>query len=118
MGVGLGFRFEWVRFGLDSVPSYSLDTGLSLAAKFGVIGLALFGIATSAVRSCFQRLRPRLPDHVRLSIVGFAAVSIVSLPLTNPVEDKGFGLAVAILIAWALASARIAGPDPYQAASK
>ena len=112
LGVGLGFRFEWVQFGGGSFPSYTIDTGLSIAAKFGLIGLGLFGIATSAVFAFYRRLRLRLPEHVRLTFVGFAAVSIAMLPLGNPFEDKGFGLAVAILVAWGLASARTARTNP------
>ncbi len=117
VGVGLGFRFEWARFGGESFPSYSIDTGLSIAAKFGLIGLGLLGIATSAVLSFFRRLRLRLPERVRLSVVGFAAVSIAMLPLGNPLEDKGFGLAVAILVAWALASARTVRTNPNMVAA-
>lgn len=104
VGVGLGFRFDWVHLGGESFPTYTIDTGLSLAAKFGLVGLGLFGIAASAALSFYRRLRIRLPEHVRLSFVGFAAVSIAMLPLGNPLEDKGFGLAVAMLVAWALAA--------------
>lgn len=112
VGVGLGYRFEWTRFGGESFPSYTIDTSLSLAAKFGLIGVGLFGIATLAMSSFYRRVRHRLPEHVRLSFVGFAAVSMAMLPLGNPLEDKGFGLAVCLLVAWALASASNAQADP------
>ena len=105
VGVGLGYRFEWAASGA-AIPSYTIDTGLSIAAKFGLIGTGLFGIAVSGVVSFFRRFRMRLPEHVRMSFVGFAAISIAILPLGNPFEDKGFGLAAVLLGAWALASAR------------
>lgn len=104
-GVGLGYRFEWARFTGESVPSYTIDTGLSTAAKFGFVGLSLLGVATTSVFYSYRKLRHQLSQHVRLSFVGFVAVSIAMLPLGNPFEDKGFGLAVGILIAWMIASA-------------
>ena len=112
VGVGLGSTFESVRFGGEPFAAVNLDTGLSIAAKFGLLGLGLIGIALAAVLTFFRRLRIRLPEQVRLSVVGFAAVSVAFLPLGNPLEDKGFGLAMAILFAWALASAETAGTDP------
>lgn len=118
VGVGLGFRFEWTRFGGESFPSYTIDTSLSLAAKFGLIGIGLFGIATFAAVSFYRRLRHRLPEHVRLSFVGFAAVSLAMLPLGNPLEDKGYGLAVCMLAAWALASASSVHTEPNMVVAK
>ena len=112
VGVGLGFRFDWIHFGGGSFPSFTIDTSLAVAAKFGLMGLGLFGIAAAATLSFFRGLRLRLPEHVRLSYVGFAAVLIATLPLGNPLEDKGFGLAAALLVAWALASARTARTNP------
>ena len=111
VGVGLGFRFESVRLGGEPFATFTIDTGLSIAAKFGLVGIGLLGIATVAIQTFFRRLRTRIPEHMRLSFVGFAAVSIAMLPLGNPFEDKGFGLALAILFAWALTSAR-AAPAP------
>lgn len=108
VGVGLGFKFEVLRFGGQTVPAFTLDTSLAVAAKFGVIGLGLLGAATLAMISFYRRLRDRLPEHVRLSSVGFTAVAVALLPLGNPIEDKGFGFALAMLLAWALASASTA----------
>ena len=112
VGVGLGFTFESVRFAGGPFATVNLDTGLSIAAKFGLLGLGLLGIATSAVLTFYRRLRTRLPEQVRLSVVGFAAVSLAFLPFGNPLEDKGFGLAMAVLFAWALATAKTGGLEP------
>jgi hypothetical protein len=106
VGVGLGWRYEWTAsYGL-SYSTFNIDTGLDLAAKFGVFGVALLAIAAAGATRFYRRLAVRLPEHVRLSTLGFAATVISVLPLMNPFQDKGLPLAVAILAAWALASAR------------
>jgi|GEM_PF-2250034 hypothetical protein len=111
-GVGLGFRFDWVQFSGEFSHAFTLDTSLAVAAKFGLIGLGLFGIAAAAGVSLYRRLRHSLPEHLRLTLLGFVSITIATLPLGNPLEDKGLGLAIAMLIAWALASIRTAGADP------
>lgn len=105
LGVGLGYKFEVVRFGGEAAPAFSLDTALAVAAKFGIVGLGLLGVAVLAAASLYRCLRLRLPEHVRLSYLGFSAISVAYLPLGNPLEDKGFALAVAMLVAWGLSSA-------------
>jgi hypothetical protein len=106
VGVGLGHRFQWAGITGQAVPTFTIDTGLSLVAKFGLVGVALLAAAAWAVRSFWRAKRPGLPDHLRLSAVGFAAISIAVLPLGNPIEDKGFGIAVAMILAWMLAASR------------
>lgn len=104
-GVGLGHAFAFVRFAGNVTSEFTVDTGLSLAAKFGLAGLGLLAVAASSSFVFFRRLRPRLSEHIRLSFIGFAAVALATLPLGNPLEDKGFGLAATLLVAWALSSA-------------
>ena len=106
VGLGLGHTFESLRFGGSTVTAFTIDSSLSIAVKFGLIGLWMIAIGASAVMFFFWRRRLRIPEHLRLSFVGFAAISTAVLITGNPIEDKGFGLAMAILFAWALATAR------------
>ena len=110
-GVGLGFRFEWTSPFGQFYSTFNLDTGLALPAKFGVIGFGLLVMAGGAAVSFYRRLRDRLPERLRLSFVGFAAILVAVFPLGNPFEDKGLPLAVAVLTAWALASVLPTEPD-------
>lgn len=105
-GVGLGYEYQWIRFGGTSVSGFTIDTGLDLIAKFGMVGLALLGIGTFVPVRLLWRIRAHLPENIRLSIVGFAAISIGTIPLGNPFSDKGFGLGAALVVAWILASQR------------
>jgi hypothetical protein len=107
-GIGLGSTFHWTGLGGEPYTSFNIDTGLSVAAKFGFVGLAMLGVAVTGVLAFYRRLRFRVPARVRLTFVGFAVVTVLWLPLGNPLEDKGFGLALAMLFAWILASARTA----------
>jgi O-antigen ligase len=111
-GIGLGSRFEWTSPLGQFYSTYNLDTGLALLAKFGVFGVGLLMMATGAVIGFYRRLRNRLPERLWLSFVGFAAIIIAVLPLTNPFEDKGFPLAAAILAAWALQVSRPTESEP------
>lgn len=110
VGVGLGYKFEWTnQFGQFN-STYSLDTGLAIAAKFGVSGVALLAIGLGFAVGFYRRLGHRLTEGARLSFVGLAAIVIAFLPFGNPFEDKGLPLAAAMLIAWALASTYDAAP--------
>jgi hypothetical protein len=105
-GVGLGHRFEWITAYGQFYSTYNMDTGLTIAAKFGLLGMLLLGVAVASAVSFYRRLPNQGTDWMRFSFVGFAAISVATLPLGNPLEDKGFALASAILLAWAFARVR------------
>lgn len=115
-GVGLGHEYQWIRFGGTAVSAFTIDTGLDLIAKFGMVGLALLGIGTVVAVRFYWRIRAQLPENIRLSIVGYSAISIGTIPLGNPLSDKGFGLGAALVVAWILASQRGRGEPMMRAA--
>lgn len=78
---------------------FTVDSAVSVLAKFGVLGTGCFIAALVVMVLCVRRSQAR---DVRAAVTGFAAVTIVSFPVSNPFEDKGFGFAVMLLMALAL----------------
>ena len=86
--------------------SFSVDTSVSFLAKFGLLGLAfLFGWLL-AFRMSWSRLGLSLDDPLRGAFVGWIAIVAVNLPLSNPLEDKGFAFSLLMLLALLVAPGR------------
>jgi O-antigen ligase len=112
VGVGPGHAIEWIDISGNRRSAYTADTPLVMAAKFGILGIAVFaGFAAAYVRTARDALRLDRRSTVSLALVGFATVAIVSLPLGFLVEDKGTSLALILLLALAFGEATAPGAD-------
>ena len=107
VGVGPGHPIVWTNVSGRQRTGFTADTPLVMPAKFGVVGMLVFlGAAVaygSTVRTAWQR-DPR--SVITLTLVGYAVLTIVGLPLGFPVEDKGASLALILLLALAFAERR------------
>jgi cell division protein FtsW (lipid II flippase) len=105
VGVGAGHEFTWraPRGQGKFKTSYILDSPAGFLAKFGLLGV--IGLAVAILGAArFVRQRRNDPDTVvgANALIAFGAVSLVGLSLGFPMEDKGFGLGLLILLALAL----------------
>ena len=93
-GVGPGHIFKWHAFDGSTVSTFNIDTSLSLAAKFGLIGVAAFsGLALAWVAGVRRMMRAGAGRVSSLALVGYLVATIALLPLAPPFEDKGFSFA-------------------------
>jgi hypothetical protein len=103
VGVGPGHRIEWVDVSGFPRDAFTADTPLVMPAKFGIAGVAVFAGVTSAYVVTLRRmlrLRPR--SAVTMALLGYGVTTFVGLPLGFPIEDKGAGLALILLLALTL----------------
>ena len=86
---------------------FTLDTPWMLPAKFGVIGTAALllylGCIVISVRSC-RNLSGPLPAYALAR--GWSAILVGATPFGPWVEDKGFGVALSLLLAAIVAATR------------
>jgi hypothetical protein len=102
LGVGPGHSIDWVDSSGQPRTGFTADTPLVLPAKFGVVGiLVLSGAAVAYGLTVRTALRRDRQSVVTLTLVGYGAWTVVSLPLGFPVEDKGASLALMLLLALA-----------------
>jgi hypothetical protein len=99
VGTGPGFVFEWsTRFGrLKS--GLTIDTPLSLLAKFGVFGALLAIAVFGAVRRVVRASGDGQYGAAGLALCGLLVLWIVSLPFGLPFEDKGCAFSLMLLFA-------------------
>lgn len=99
LGVGPGHSIDWVDSSGQPRTGFTADTPLVLPAKFGLLGvLVLSGAAVAygfTVRTALRRDRRSV---VALTLVGYGAWTVLSLPLGFPIEDKGASLALMLLL--------------------
>jgi O-antigen ligase len=102
LGVGPGHSIDWVDSSGQPRTGFTADTPLVLPAKFGLVGiLVLSGAAVAYGLTVRTALRRDRQSVVTLTLVGYGAWTVVSLPLGFPVEDKGASLALMLLLALA-----------------
>lgn len=106
IGVGPGHEIVWTDVSGSPRDEFTADTPLVLPAKFGLIGTALVALLFAAYVSVVAHLVRRGGWAAEpLALVGFAAYAAVSLPLGMPIEEKGFSLALMVLLGLALSAA-------------
>jgi hypothetical protein len=98
LGGGAGYAYEE---GL-----YTLDTPWMVPAKLGVVGTGILLLNLAAIVSCIRNLR-RLTGYatVHTWLRGWALVLVGATPFGPWVEDKGFGLSLALGLAAAFSAA-------------
>jgi len=117
VGTGPGYAFQWGAADREVQTNFNIDTAVSFPAKFGLAGIAIF-IALAVGFSVFLRNLGRRagPTVPRAALLGFAAVTLLSLPLGSPFEDKGFSFGLVLLVALGLAELRVNHRRPPSAA--
>jgi O-antigen ligase len=107
LGVGPGQEFEWRDTSGSLHVTLSPDTPLSFLAKFGLLGLGALVSVVVGYASFFASLgRTARASLAHLALSGFAAIVLIFTVLVSPFEDKGFSLALVILVALALREMR------------
>jgi hypothetical protein len=78
---------------------FTLDTSVTVLSKFGVLGGACFVAAFALMALCVRQGGTR---DASLALLGLAVITLISLPISNPFEDKGFayGLVLLLGLAW------------------
>lgn len=91
-------------------PSFNLDAPGIVPAKLGLVGTVLIVAFLAAVASTVRRIRRvHGPSPGYTAACGWAVVLILLIPFGPWLEDKGFALAIAMMLASVIADAR--GPD-------
>jgi hypothetical protein len=102
VGVGPGHPIEWVNVSGHVRTGFIADTPLVLPAKFGVLGIFVFlGAAVTYASTARTAMRKGRRSGITLTLVGYGAWTIVTIPLGFIVEDKGASLALMMLLALA-----------------
>jgi O-antigen ligase len=103
VGTGLGHVFSYMETTTIERRLLTLDTPMIALAKFGILGLLLFGVLVWAflqvTRATIRRggLSPQA-----LTLIGYGAVLLALLPFGWPPEDKGTGFALVFILALAV----------------
>lgn len=111
LGTGPGYRYPDGLFGSDAATL--------ILAKWGIVGSVVLLSFLVAVVVCVRRSRAitgALPIHT--AAFGWAVVLIALLPLGPWLEDKGFALALTLLVTAVAASTRLHAVEPKISATK
>lgn len=124
LGIGLGVTVPFVDSTgeLRTDDTFTADSPVLLLTKFGLLGLTIVGVLVWAFATTLRTLhRRRETRQAWLILVAFAAGWIALTPFGWQVEDKGTGLALALLLGLALIQIRqaaaVARPVPEPAHS-
>ena len=103
-GTGPGHEFSWTQPGSMVVKrSFNIDTSVSYIAKFGLLGLALvIPLIVNIVAICIRRYPSGEVSASRVAAILYFVVVLVWSVLGPPLEDKGFVLALMIILAMRL----------------
>jgi hypothetical protein len=87
-----------------SPGSFSIDTALSIPAKFGIAGIAAVSIWLVGYLSVLRNLA-RTPQIIviRGALIGLLVGAVLWSPLGSPFEDKGFSYGLLLLLSLGLA---------------
>lgn len=100
LGVGPGYLYRWPTPGGQVKKSPYLDTGLSLLTKFG---LAVLPVLVLLAMGLAHVVRDKgLPLATRAALLGYWGIAVVWMAVEAPLEDKGLGLGLAMLLALTL----------------
>jgi O-antigen ligase len=104
LGVGPGHRFAYTDLSGNTAFVFSLDTPISFLAKFGLFGLAALAAWIGFVFAYLRRIRAPLGavGPARTALIGYFGIVAAYALLVSPLEDKGFGFGLLLLLALSL----------------
>jgi O-antigen ligase len=110
LGTGPGFLFP------NSNPAqpsaFTLDTPLVTPAKFGIVGTAVFLLFLAQILYSVHIVRKMIHHTVvDTAIRAFAWVFLLDVPFGGFIEDKGFSIALMLLLGLLSSTARETVPD-------
>jgi O-antigen ligase len=103
IGAGPGTPIVWSNSFNEVQVSTVIDSPLSFLAKFGVLGLVAPAALVVGFVGTLRALRRRTDMRTipQLALIGFGAIVAAWSLLYNPYEDKGFSIALVLLLALA-----------------
>lgn len=102
LGAGPGTPIVWTNPNDNVVySSTTIDSSVSFLAKFGLLGLVVFGYLVVGYIATVRRFRTRTGGAtiLQLAMVGFGGVIVAWSLLHNPYEDKGLAIGLMLLLA-------------------
>lgn len=101
LGTGPGHIYQYVNPYGQEFHVFVLDSPLSLAAKFGILGMVVFLLTLGILFLVSRRLNASGSDlHLAGdALAGFLAIVVLLSFLGSPFEDKGASFALAFLLA-------------------
>ncbi len=111
LGAGPGHIFHWTPILGSAWNTFTLDTGMVVPAKFGLVGVtALIAIGVTLV-SFLQKTALTIRTTASwAALVAFATVGAIWLVLGSPFEDKGFTFGMILILALVLADYKASVP--------
>ncbi len=119
LGVGPGHIFLWRSYNGKVGKTFSIvDTPMAIPAKYGLVGVGLFGFAFLVFCSFIVRMiRVIGRSSCLAAIAAFTAYSFFRTFIGPPFDDKGYGIGVLFLLALCLLEAKARTmPSPEQPA--
>lgn len=110
-GTGPGYPIIWYSDWRTS-HEFFVDSSLSFLSKFGLLGAGVLLAWVFMLRSMVGRLGGSGLNPAKHALLGFVAVTVVNLPLSNPLEDKGFAFALLLLLSLLFTSSADRKPAP------
>jgi hypothetical protein len=113
VGRGPGVPIPWINSDGTHMANFFADTPITVLAKFGIFGLAIWAALGWATILTLRRLRRlgRGGSVARSAFLGFGTGLVVLAPFGPQLEDKGTGLALILLLGLALSVIRTAEAD-------
>lgn len=107
-GQGLGVSIPWINIDGSLRNSFLADTPITVLAKFGVFGIAIWVVLAWATLDSLRRLRRQSAASAvaRSALAGFAVGLVALAPFGPQLEDKGTGIALILLLGLAFTRLR------------
>lgn len=111
VGRGLGVSIPWIDVDGSLINYYFADTPITVLAKFGIFGVAIWVAVGWATIATLRQLREvGSPGSIaRSALLGFATALVVLSPFGAQLEDKGTALGLILLLGLAFAVIRPTG---------
>jgi hypothetical protein len=109
-GGGLGHAYEWTTYAGEEREGFNIDSPLSVAAKFGGIGLFLLAMIAWHLLTEVRRQMRQHGSVPHGALLGYLAVAGAWLLILSPFEDKGFSFGLALLLALAFPAVTSTSP--------
>lgn len=104
-GIGLGTPITWQNQFAGTRSTFTLDSSLSLLAKFGLIGISVLLFVMSSYYRFLRLLAPVGATVAHAALVAYAVTVAFWMTLGSPFEDKGFSFGLLLTLAVALSEA-------------